>query len=204
MKFKKPAIHQIDDSLNFINEKRRFIQPHSEEATSNGPSRPMFLVAVRPLPHPDGTVRPIQASNGNPILAFSHGNYPPATFLQESRNGKFLPQGRSAGGSVQEHIQFDSPSFSVSNPQTFNMRQFAPQTRLSRRIGHASSSPVIQSFRDERHLLPVQDSLPAASENKNHNLFDEFSAGSVHIGVVKNTPPEEILNAFIEIKKTQS
>lgn len=200
---------RIEETLNFINENRRFLQPESlnlasessQESTSSGPSRPMFLVAVRPLPHPDGTLRPIPVSSGNPIINFSHGNYPSATFLQESRTGKFLPQGRSAG-SVRGQLQFSSPSFSVSNPQTFNLRHFVPQTRLSRRIGHASSAPYTQSYTTERRVRPEEDTISSASESKNIHFYEEHSAGSVHIGVDRHTPAEEIRSAFIEIKKS--
>ena len=202
---------QLDESLIFINENRRFLTPdslnlaseNSQESPANGPSRPMFLVAVRPLPHPDGHLRPIPVSEGNPIISFSNGNYPSATFLQESRTGKFMPQGRSAG-SVRGAVQFSSPSFSVSHPQTINLRHFAPQTRLSRRIGHASSVPFSQSYSEEDKVIPVGDSMTSASESQNVHFYEEHSAGSVHIGVDRHTPTDEIRSAFIEIKKSRT
>ncbi|KAF2365861.1 EGF-like domain [Trinorchestia longiramus] len=201
--------NKISGTLKFLNQNRRYLEPeslnlaseNSQESSSNGPSRPMFLVAVRPIPHPDGSVRPIGAG-GNPLINFSHGNYPSATFLGESRSGKFLPHGRSVG-SGRGPIHFSSPSFSVSNPSKFNFRHFAPQTRLSRRIGHASSvAPISQVFSEEDNSSP-SDTSTSSSEKKIIHFYEEHLDGSVHIGVDRHTPQEEIINAFIEIKKAR-
>ena len=198
----KSKDHHIEENLNFI--KRRFLQPDSlnvgsegsQESTSSGPSRPMFLVAVRPIPHPDGTLRPVPASSGNPILRSS------SSFVPDGRES-LIPQGRSAG-SLRGPIELSSPSFSVSQGPHggLNLRHFAPQTRLSRRIGHSSTTPFLNQFTNHRPPSESGDSM--TSETRNVHFYEEHSAGSVHIGVDRHTPPEAILKAFIEIKKSNT
>jgi len=166
--------NQFVNDFNFLLEDKTFLAQDeladtSNENISRGPSRPMFLVAVRPIPRPVGELNPVPAFSGNPVHNPSiNDKYIPATFIQESRGGKFLPQGRSVGSSrirVQA-LPLNSPSYSVSgNPQrVLQIRRRIPSdTRISRRIGMLESSS--EDVWTSTSLIPRPQLSNGASEH---------------------------------------